>query len=207
MARSSGVVMKPRTRSALAPTYAVRTVTVALSSFGYCRTLSERIAWSPAMMITRLTTIARTGRRMKMSVNFTGGLTGSPGGERAEASTLTSLFTMTARSVAQLERARGDDLLPGGDAVERSRRSRRATRRPARTAAARPSRAAAGDRRAAASSFLSSTTNTESPYDACTSAVAGTVTSAPWSRKHHGNVDEHAGPQRLFLVGHRWRGA
>ena len=47
-------------------------MTVALSSFGYWRTLSERIACSPAMMITRLTTIARTGRRMKMSVNFMG---------------------------------------------------------------------------------------------------------------------------------------
>ena len=72
MARSSGVVMKPRTRSALAPTYAVRTVTVALSSCGYCRTLSVRIAWKPAMRMTRLTTIARTGRRMKMSVKLHG---------------------------------------------------------------------------------------------------------------------------------------
>src|SRR5258708_39520024 len=72
MARSSGVVMKPRTRSAFAPTYAVRTVTVALSSFGYCRTLRVRIAWSPAITMTRFTTRARTGLRTKMSVNFTG---------------------------------------------------------------------------------------------------------------------------------------
>src|SRR5262245_9623119 len=71
MACSSGVVMNPRTRLALAPTYAVRTVTVALSSLGYCRTLSERTAWSPAMMSTRLTTMANTGRRTKMSVNRT----------------------------------------------------------------------------------------------------------------------------------------
>src|SRR5438034_1800505 len=70
IARSSGVVMKPRTRSALAPTYAVRTVTVALSSFGYWRTFSDRIAWNPAMRITRLTTMARTGRLMKVSVSF-----------------------------------------------------------------------------------------------------------------------------------------
>src|SRR5580698_5863348 len=69
IARSSGVVMKPRTRSALAPTYTVCTETVALSSFGYCRTLRVRIACSPAMMMMRLTTIASTGRRMKMSVN------------------------------------------------------------------------------------------------------------------------------------------
>src|SRR4051812_45092589 len=72
MTRSSGVVMNPRTRSALAPTYAVRTVTVALSSFGYWRTLSVRIAWSPAMMTTRFTTIAGTGGLTKMSVNFPG---------------------------------------------------------------------------------------------------------------------------------------
>ena len=42
MTRSSGVVMKPRTSSALAPTYTVATVTVALSLRGYWRILSER---------------------------------------------------------------------------------------------------------------------------------------------------------------------
>src|SRR6185503_9739218 len=68
--RSSGVVMKPRTRSAPAPTYAVVTVTTAMSLRGYCRTLRERIDWSPAIRITRLTTIARTGRRTNRSVNF-----------------------------------------------------------------------------------------------------------------------------------------
>src|SRR5947207_15501983 len=70
IARSSGVVMKPRTRSALAPTYTVRTVTVALSSFGYWRTFRPRIACNPATMISTLTTIASTGRRRKMSVSF-----------------------------------------------------------------------------------------------------------------------------------------
>ena len=76
MARSKGVVMKPRTRSALAPTYAVETVTTEFSLRGYCRTVkpllplsAARMAWVPAMMMTRLTTMARTGRRMKMSVN------------------------------------------------------------------------------------------------------------------------------------------
>src|SRR5262249_44852843 len=44
--------------------------TVALSSFGYCRTFRLRTAWRPAMMMMRLTTIARTGRRTKMSVSF-----------------------------------------------------------------------------------------------------------------------------------------
>src|SRR5262245_43679574 len=70
MARSSGVVMKPRTRSALAPTYTVLTVTVALSSFGYWRTFRPRIACRPATMISTLTTIASTGRRRKRSVSF-----------------------------------------------------------------------------------------------------------------------------------------
>src|SRR5512138_1369369 len=70
--RSSGVVMKPRTRSALAPTYAVVTVIAAFSLRGYCRTLRVRIACTPAMITIRLTTIAMTGRRMKRSVNFMG---------------------------------------------------------------------------------------------------------------------------------------
>ena len=69
MARSSGVVMKPRTRSALAPTYTVVTVIVAFSLRGYWRTVRFRMAWTPAMTITRFTTSARMGRRMKRSVN------------------------------------------------------------------------------------------------------------------------------------------
>src|SRR5262245_62546297 len=68
--RSSGVVMKPRTRSALAPTYAVVTVITAMSLRGYWRTLNERIDWSPAIRMTRFTTTARTGRLTKRSVNF-----------------------------------------------------------------------------------------------------------------------------------------
>src|SRR6516164_3819852 len=70
IARSSGVVMNPRMRPALAPTYAVVTVMAAFSLRGYCRTLSERMACTPAMTMSRLTTMARTGRRMKRSVNF-----------------------------------------------------------------------------------------------------------------------------------------
>src|SRR5574338_1495044 len=42
----------------------------AFSLRGYWRTLMERIAWTPAMMITRFTTMARTGRRMNRSVNL-----------------------------------------------------------------------------------------------------------------------------------------
>src|SRR5262252_911639 len=41
-----------------------------MSLRGYCRTERERIACSPAIRITRLTTIARTGRRTKRSVIF-----------------------------------------------------------------------------------------------------------------------------------------
>src|SRR5262249_41153274 len=48
----------------------VVTVTVAFSLLGYCRMVRERIAWRPAIRITRLTTIAMTGRRMNRSVNF-----------------------------------------------------------------------------------------------------------------------------------------
>src|SRR2546426_10380593 len=48
----------------------------AFSLRGYCRTLSERIACTPAITIRRLTTMARTGRRMNRSVN----LIGTPGG-------------------------------------------------------------------------------------------------------------------------------
>src|SRR5206468_4167492 len=70
MTRSSGVVMNPRTRSALAPMYAVVTVMAAFSLRGYWRTLSERIACTPAMTMMRFTTMARTGRRMNRSVIF-----------------------------------------------------------------------------------------------------------------------------------------
>src|SRR5712691_8824935 len=70
MTLSSGVVMNPRTKSALAPTYAVVTFTTAISLLGNCRTDRDRIACSPAIRITRLTTTARTGRRTKRSVNF-----------------------------------------------------------------------------------------------------------------------------------------
>src|ERR1051326_1406317 len=39
-----------------------------MSLRGYCRTLSDRIDCRPAIRITRLTTIARTGRLTKRSV-------------------------------------------------------------------------------------------------------------------------------------------
>ena len=63
--------MKPRTRSAFAPTYTVETAMTAVSLLGYWRTESDRIDCNPAIRITRLTQIARTGRLMKRSVSFT----------------------------------------------------------------------------------------------------------------------------------------
>src|SRR2546428_9673086 len=68
MTRSSGVVMNPRTRSAFAPTYTVEIRTTAMSLRGYCRTLRARIDCRPAIRMTRLTTIARTGRLTNRSV-------------------------------------------------------------------------------------------------------------------------------------------
>src|SRR5262245_58047870 len=115
MARSSGVVMKPRTRSALAPTYTVRTVTVALSSFGYCRTFSVRTAWMPATMISTLTTIASTGRRKKTSVTF---MASAVLGMRRELRfRLDGVVDDHGRVVPQLERARADHLLARADAL------------------------------------------------------------------------------------------
>ena len=49
---------------------AVETRTTAMSLRGYCRTLSARIDCRPAIRMTRLTTIARTGRLTNRSVNF-----------------------------------------------------------------------------------------------------------------------------------------
>src|SRR5258708_28931085 len=116
MARSRGVVMNPRTRSALAPTYAVGSVTVALSSLGYWRTLSVRIACRPAITMTRLMTSARTGRRTKTSVSFTA----SPvlGVRRQLGVRLDRVAHDDERAVAELEGARRHDLLAGLDAVE-----------------------------------------------------------------------------------------
>ena len=54
--------------------YTVVTVTDAFSLCGYWRTLRVRIACRPATMMSRLMTMARTGRRMNRSVNFMGQL-------------------------------------------------------------------------------------------------------------------------------------
>ena len=70
IAFSSGVVMKPATTAGSAPYSVVVTVTTAFSVRGYCSTGSEPTARNPSTRIIRLTTVASTGRRMKMSVKF-----------------------------------------------------------------------------------------------------------------------------------------
>src|ERR1035437_5135743 len=119
MARSSGVVMKPRTRSALAPTYAVVTVTAALSLRGYCRTTRVRIAWTPAIKITRFTTRASTGRRMNRSVkDFMEAAQGSTIGRvRRQVILRRQVVVLDDRhAVAQLEDAGTDNALAGLEA-------------------------------------------------------------------------------------------
>src|SRR5262245_56298394 len=79
-----------------------------MSLRGYWRTLRERIACSPAMRITRLTTTARTGRLMNRSVNRISVVLGL--GRRVVAG-LHVVGHLDGRSVAQLERAGAGDLL------------------------------------------------------------------------------------------------
>src|ERR1035441_663349 len=119
MARSSGVVMNPRTRSALAPTYTVVTDTAALSLRGYCRTTRVRIAWTPAIRITRFTTRASTGRRMNRSVkDFMGAPGGLTVGRAGRQVALRSQVVVLdhGHAIAELEDARTDNTLPGLEA-------------------------------------------------------------------------------------------
>src|SRR4051812_57757 len=112
--RSSGEVMNPRTSEALAPTYAVVTVMAAFSLRGYWRTVSRLAACRPAMTIKTFTTMARTGRRMKRSVN----LMRSPvGGLRVDLHVRSELVLhQHVHAVAQLEGAARDHRLAGGQA-------------------------------------------------------------------------------------------
>src|ERR1700687_246007 len=95
-----------------------------MSLRGYCRTESERIDCRPAIRMTRLTTIARTGRRMKRSVNFICEMSSSfgPGGSavfglrRGGISGLRRVVHLDRGPVAELEYSRGHDLLARLDA-------------------------------------------------------------------------------------------
>src|SRR5689334_19095967 len=110
--------MKPRTGAAIAPTSAVRTLTVAPPSVGFWRSLSERSACRPAMMMTKLTTIARTGRRMNRSVKRIGVPSAMFGVRRELRFGLDFVLDGDGHAVAQLERAGADHLLPRAHAVE-----------------------------------------------------------------------------------------
>src|SRR5262249_20081424 len=109
MTRSSGVVTNPRTRSAFAPVYVVVARTTAISERGNGRTLSERIACNPAMRMTRLTTIAATGRLMNRSVNFISAVLRLGVGVVGR---LSLVVDHDCGPVAQLEDAGGHDFLP-----------------------------------------------------------------------------------------------
>src|SRR5438128_12108319 len=90
----------------------------AFSLRGYWRTFSERIACTPAITMMRLTTIARTGRRMKRSVNFIAGafrcsLVDRLGGQLGAGREIVPHHHRAA--VAQLEGAAADDALAGGE--------------------------------------------------------------------------------------------
>src|ERR1051325_3018932 len=81
----------------------------ALSLRGYCRTVSVRIAWIPAMRITRFTTSASTGRRMKMSVKD---FTSTIGRSRRLGTLRRQLVVLDhGHAIAQFEDAGTDDAL------------------------------------------------------------------------------------------------
>src|SRR5436190_18644470 len=84
-----------------------------MSERGNCRTLSERIAWSPAIRITRFTTSASTGRRTKRSVSFMLAVLRLGGGVVPG---LHLVVDDDGGAGAELEHARAHDFLPGLDA-------------------------------------------------------------------------------------------
>src|SRR5688500_16718576 len=91
----------------------------AMSLRGYCRTLSERIPYRPAIRITRLTTTASTGRRMKMSVSFIAtpsSVVRRPGGRVVGWGH--GVVHEDSSAAAQLEDAGGHNLRAGGDAFQ-----------------------------------------------------------------------------------------
>src|SRR6266702_5678419 len=91
----------------------------AFSLRGYCRTLRVRSACTPAMTMSRLTTIAMTGRRMKRSVNFMSSAPGASrvGRARREVGLRRGGVAHRDRdTVPQLERSVAHDALAGGEA-------------------------------------------------------------------------------------------
>ena len=111
-ALSIGVVMKPAIASGSAPGKCVVMVTMPFSVFGYastCNELNERI---PTTRISRLTTLASTGRRMKMSVKFTASRDIRSAGAGCASSVGTMPLLIDDRcAVAQLQLPAGHDRL------------------------------------------------------------------------------------------------
>src|SRR5512141_3091011 len=115
---SSGVVMNPATRFASAPVYTVCTVTTAFCVRGYCSTGSSATERSPITSSSRLTTLASTGRWMKISVNFicAPSLVHRP--RRGVVRGLDVVVDHDLRAAAQLDLARGHHGLAFGKAGE-----------------------------------------------------------------------------------------
>src|SRR5436305_8751482 len=87
-----------------------------MSVRGYCRTVSERMDCRPAIRITRLTTTASTGRRMKRSVNFIALFPLAVLRPRRRAVRgLDLVVDLDGGAVAELEDSRGDHLFAGLD--------------------------------------------------------------------------------------------
>ena len=107
-----------------------------MSLRGYWRTLSERMDCSPAMRMTRLTTMARTGRLTKRSVNLH--LSCPRAWARGRCAGWTSLLTLHGRPVAELEGAGGHDLLARLHARTAPPPGRRGRRPASRTAGCTP---------------------------------------------------------------------
>src|SRR5512135_2328016 len=115
---SSGAVMKPATSAGSAPVYTVVTVTTAFCVRGNCSTGKSVTERRPSTSSSRLTTVASTGRRTKMSVNFIAvrSLVFWPG--RRLVRRLHGVVDDDGGPVAQLELAGGDHRLAFLDARE-----------------------------------------------------------------------------------------
>src|SRR6185436_7262701 len=86
-----------------------------MSLRGNCRTLSERIDWSPAIRMTTLTTSASTGRRTQRSVIFISAVLRPRNGMVRR---LRRVVDEHRRAVPELEHPRRHDFLAGLDARE-----------------------------------------------------------------------------------------
>ena len=173
----------------------VRTVTVALSSRGYCRTLSVRIGLEAGDDDDQ---VDDDGEDRPPDEDV-GELHGAgpqrfSGCGRELGLRLHVVVHDDGRAVAELEGAGDDHVLPGGHPVVHGHEvAPRVAEDRTNCCRATFSGAAVGPLTGSPpSSLLSSTRKSESPYDACTSAVAGTMTTSPRSGRTTATLDEHA---------------